>query len=117
MGTSPTTQSAQLSGAAKDDVVGLNGDFNFTIADLLANDPGAVAKLNLSSQFFFGNITDYNSAGQVVNGIPTIAAQKTYLAAHGITANIDPLVRKIIITCDKQVFGGDEQVLVATPPI
>ena len=40
MGTSPTTQSALQSGAAKDDVVGLTGDYNFSISDLLANDPG-----------------------------------------------------------------------------
>ena len=57
MATSPTTKSAPLSGAAKDDVVGLNGDFNFTIADLLDNDPGGAAKVNVTKQFFFGDST------------------------------------------------------------
>ena len=48
MATSPTTKSALLSGAAKDDAVGLNGDFTFTIADLLGNDPGGAAKVNVA---------------------------------------------------------------------
>ncbi len=82
MATSPTTKSALLSGAAKDDVVGLNGDFNFTIADLLGNDPGGAAKVDVTKQFFFG---DTAPAG---GGIPTIAAQVAYLAAHGITAHL-----------------------------
>ena len=51
----------------------------------------AIPALRMSRQtslpFFFGNITDYNSA-QIVNGIPTIAAQKAYLAQHGIFANL-----------------------------
>lgn len=59
MGTSTTSNSAQNSGAAKDDVVGLNGDYDFTIADLLKNDPGGAAKVDVTKQFFFGNITDY----------------------------------------------------------
>ena len=68
-----------LSGAAKDDAVGLNGDYTFTIADLLANDPGGAAKLG-TAQFFFGD-------APVGGGLPTIEAQKAYLAFHGITAN------------------------------
>ena len=32
-----------------------NGDFTFTIADLLANDPGGAAKVNVNTQFFFGD--------------------------------------------------------------
>jgi len=81
MATSPTSKSALLSGAAKDDVVGLNGDYNFTINDLLANDPGGAAKVEVSKQFFFG---DAAPGG----GIPSIADQVTYLAQHGITANL-----------------------------
>jgi hypothetical protein len=69
-----------LSGAAKDDAVGLNGDYTFTIADLLANDPGGAAKISTSTQFFFGD-------APVGGGLPTIEAQKAYLAFHGITAN------------------------------
>ena len=44
MATSPTSKSAPLSGAAKDDAVGLNGDYTFTIADLLANDPAVLPR-------------------------------------------------------------------------
>jgi hypothetical protein len=54
MATSPTTKSALLSGAAKDDAVGLDGDFTFTINDLLANDPGGAAKVDVTKQFLFG---------------------------------------------------------------
>src|SRR5262245_54579176 len=74
--TSPKSQSALLSGAAKDDHVGLNGDFTFTIADLLANDPGGAAKVG-PSQFFFGSTAEDR------------ADQAGYLAAHGITDNHD----------------------------
>lgn len=93
MGTSTTSNSAQNSGAAKDDVVGLNGDYDFTIADLLKNDPGGAAKVDVTKQFFFGNITDYAGGkyGAVVNGIPTLDAQKAYLLDHGITVKIDPV--------------------------
>lgn len=58
-------------GAAKDDVLGLDGDFTFSIADLLANDPGGAAK-DPATQFYFG--TDPSS-------------QAAYLVAHGITDN------------------------------
>jgi hypothetical protein len=77
MATSPTTKSALLSGAAKDDAVGLNGDFTFTIQDLLGNDPGGAAKVDVNKQFFFGD----TAADQ--------ADQAGYLAAHGITDNGD----------------------------
>ena len=82
MATSPTSKSALLSGAAKDDAVGLSGDYTFTIADLLANDPGGAAKISTTTQFFFGDPA-------VGGGVPTIAAQTLYLASHGITANAD----------------------------
>ncbi|QIG47570.1 hypothetical protein G5V57_07390 [Nordella sp. HKS 07] len=86
-----------MNNAAKDDVVGLNGDFTFTIADLLANDPGGAAKVNVTKQFFFGNTSDYDGLGAndfgVVDfahgGIPTVAQQTAYLLAHNITANAD----------------------------
>src|SRR5262245_36041968 len=79
MATSPISTSALNSGAAKNDVVGLNGDYTFTIKDLLANDPGGAAKLG-SSQFFFG---DSGTADR------TQAGQDAYLAAHHITDNHD----------------------------
>jgi len=75
MGTSPTSQSALLSGAAKDDVVGDDG-ITFTIRDLLANDPGGAAKLGISL-FFFGSSASFGD-------------QKAYLDAHHIT--YDPLL-------------------------
>jgi hypothetical protein len=62
-----------LSGAAKDDAVGLNGDFTFTIQDLLANDPGGAAKVNIDSQVLFGTTQeDWDD-------------QEGYLSDHGIT--------------------------------
>jgi len=77
MATSPTTKSALLSGAAKDDMLGQDGDFIFSIKDLLANDPGGAAKLDLTKQFFFGDsASDQNNQG-------------AYLTAHGITDNHD----------------------------
>ena len=76
MATSPTTQSATTSGAAKDDAVGLNGD-TFSIADLLANDPGGAAKISVDTQFRFGTTQeDWDD-------------QEAYLADHGITVNDD----------------------------
>ena len=76
MGTSPTSQSAPLSNAAKDDVLGANGTFTFSIKDLLANDAGAAAKINIDTQFFFGSGLDQND-------------QETYMLSHGITKNPD----------------------------
>jgi hypothetical protein len=77
MATSPTSQSATTSGAAKDDAVGLKGDYTFTIVDLLANDPGGAAKVDVTKQFLFGTTkADWDDQG-------------AYLAAHGITANDD----------------------------
>jgi len=77
MATSPTTKSAPLSGAAKDDSVGGDGHFTFTIKELLANDPGGAAKVDLTKQFLFGTKqADWDD-------------QATYLANHGITDNGD----------------------------
>jgi hypothetical protein len=64
------TDKAATNNAAKDDVVGLNGDYDFTIKDLLANDPGGA---NKNGNFFFGD-----SAGDQ-------AKQAQYLADHHIT--------------------------------
>jgi hypothetical protein len=83
MGQNTTSNSVLLNNAAKDDVVGLNNDFNFTISDLLANDPGGAAKVNVDTQFFFGD------AAPVGGGIPTLASQLTYLANHGITGHLN----------------------------
>jgi hypothetical protein len=77
MATSPTTRSALLSGAAKNDMLGQDGDFIFNINDLLANDPGGAAKVDITKQFFFGD----TAADQ--------ANQGAYLTAHGITDNHD----------------------------
>jgi len=74
MPTSPTSKSALISGAAKDDALGQDGDFTFTINDLLANDPGGAAKLG-AGQFFFGDTAEDR------------LHQDTYLANHGITDN------------------------------
>jgi len=77
LATSPTSKSALLSGAAKDDVLGADGNFTFSIADLLANDPGGAAKVDITKQFFFGD----TAADQ--------ANQSAYLTAHGIIDNHD----------------------------
>ena len=77
MATSPTSQSALKSGAAKDDALGGDGDFTFSVADLLANDPGGAAKVNVGTQFFFGDIA--SDQGK----------QAEYLSAHHITNNGD----------------------------
>ena len=51
----------------------LNGDFTFSIADLLANDPGGAAKISVDTQFRFGTTQeDWDD-------------QEAYLADHGIT--------------------------------
>lgn len=73
MATSPTTKSALTSGAAKDDSVGAPGHYTFTIQDLLANDPGGAAKVDVTKQFLFGT-TEAEWANQT-----------KYLLDHGIT--------------------------------
>jgi hypothetical protein len=77
LAASPTSKSATTSGAAKDDMLGQDGDFIFSIKDLLANDPGGAAKLDLTKQFFFGD----TAADR--------ADQAGYLAKHGITDDGD----------------------------
>ena len=52
MGKSPTDKSTLKNGAAKKDFVGDDGDFTFSINDLLANDPGGA---NKNGNFFFGD--------------------------------------------------------------
>ena len=81
MAQTPTSPSVAVNNAAKDDAVGLNGDYNFTIKDLLANDPGGAAKVDVTKQFFFGDAAPGS-------GLPSIDAQVKYLAAHGITAHV-----------------------------
>ena len=73
MATSPTSKSAPLSNAAKDDTLGHDGDFTFTISDLLANDAGGAK----ASTFFFGSGLDGKDA----------AHQAAYMSAHGIVDN------------------------------
>src|SRR4051812_30852404 len=73
MATSRTSQSATGSGVAKDDHLGQDGDFNFTISDLLANDGGSVK--DIASQFKFGTTQQEWDH------------QEQYLADHGITYN------------------------------
>ena len=75
MANSPTSKSASTSGAAKDDVLGADGHFTFSIDDLLANDPGGAAKVDVTKQFTFGTTAaDW-------------ADQAKYLANHGIIDN------------------------------
>lgn len=57
--------------------MGADGNFTFSIADLLANDPGGAAKVDITKQFFFGD----TAADQ--------ANQAQYLADHGIINNGD----------------------------
>jgi len=73
--TSPTSKSAPLSNAAKDDALGADGHYTFTIADLLANDAGGANHLG-TGQFFFGSGADQ-------------LHQSEYMAAHGIVDNHD----------------------------
>jgi hypothetical protein len=75
MAQSPTSKSTLVNNAAKDDMVGCDGDLTFTIADLLANDPGGAAKT--AAQFFFGSTADDQ------------ANQALYMHDHGITDNGD----------------------------
>src|SRR5262245_55245689 len=74
MAQTPTSKSAPINNAAKDDHVGGDGDFTFTIADLLANDPGGAAKT--PAQFFFGT-AEWQFK------------QAEYLELHGIIDNHD----------------------------
>jgi len=60
---------AALLSQPKDDVVGLKGDYTFSVKELVANDG---LKLDLNKQFFFGE-TAWDKAHQ-----------DEYLAAHGI---------------------------------
>src|SRR5262245_5973182 len=77
MAQTPTSKSALINNAAKDDALGQDGDFTFSITDLLANDPGGAAKVSLLTQFKFGTTAaDW-------------ADQATYLTNHGITDNGD----------------------------
>jgi hypothetical protein len=73
MATSPTSKSAPLSNAAKDDVLGSDGVFTFKISDLLANDAGGAK----ASSFFFGS------------GDNGGLSQADYMSAHGIVQNPD----------------------------
>ena len=77
MGQTTTSNSTLINGAAKDDSVGGDGSFTFTIADLLANDPGGAAKVDTETQFFFGDTAEDQ------------ADQAAYLEAHNITDNGD----------------------------
>jgi hypothetical protein len=77
MPTSPTHTSTPVNNAAKDDAIGQDGDFTFTIQDLLDNDPGGAAHLDLETQFFFGSTPEDQ------------ADQAGYLAEHGIIDNGD----------------------------
>jgi hypothetical protein len=77
MAQSPSSNSTPKNNAAKDDAVGLNGDYTFTIEDLLANDPGGAAKVDIATQFFFGSTPEDQ------------ANQAQYLSDHGITDNGD----------------------------
>lgn len=77
MAQTPTSNSALINNAAKDDALVVDSPtFTFTIADLLANDPGGAAKVNVATQFFFGDPEDQFN-------------QAAYMLAHGIVDNGD----------------------------
>ena len=65
-------KSAPLSNAARDDVLGADGTYTFSIADLLGNDAGGARP----GTFFFGSGEDQNN-------------QVQYMLDHGITKNGD----------------------------
>jgi len=72
---SPAAPNVLKNNAAKDDAIGQDGDFTFTIEDLLKNDPGGANKL--AGHFFFGDsATDQGNQAQ-------------YLIDHGIQDNGD----------------------------
>ena len=65
MGQSTSSNSTLINGAAKDDAV--TEGVSFTIADLLDNDPGGAAKVDVTKQFFFGDSADDQAdAGQLI---------------------------------------------------
>jgi len=66
----PADKQVPINGAAKDDTV----TGSFTIAELLSNDPGGAAKVDITKQFFFGDSADDQ----------TEAGQLAYRALHGI---------------------------------
>src|SRR5262245_39919001 len=72
MATYPTSKSAPLSNAAKNDALGSDGDFTFTISDLLENDAGGAR----ANTFFIGSGKDQPD-------------QATYMELHGIRNNGD----------------------------
>ena len=53
----PPPEEPPHNNAAKDDAFGQDGDFVFTVKDLLANDPGGA---NKNGTLFFGNTADQN---------------------------------------------------------
>jgi hypothetical protein len=75
MAQTPSSKTTLHNNAAKDDVVGKHGDFTFTIADLLHNDPGH-HKIDPTTQFYFGDSPDPSD-------------QVRYLLNHGIVDNFD----------------------------
>ena len=95
MATTPTSKSALTSGAAKDDTVGNDGHFTFTIKDLLANDPGGAAKVDVGSQFFFGTTAEDR------------LHQDTYLEPHGLAnvAAIEVLVEVLAGAASLRTHG------------
>jgi len=72
---SPAAPNVLKNNAAKDDHIGQDGDFTFTIEDLLKNDPGGANKID--GHFFFGD-----TAADRDN-------QADYLTNHGIQDNGD----------------------------
>jgi hypothetical protein len=81
----PISQSATVNNAAKDDVLGNDGVYHYTYAEmlakLLANDPGGANKL--ADHFFFGSTAPANG------GVPTVATQAAYLEGLGIHSHLN----------------------------
>src|SRR3954470_19273786 len=94
MAQTPTSKSATTNNAAKDDILGADGDFTFSIEDLLANDPGGANKIGID-QFFFGSGADQKD-------------QTNYMTQHGIVDNHDGTFTAKLADFDYSVQIGNK---------
>jgi hypothetical protein len=86
MGQTPTSKSAIVNSAAKDDTVGGdfdNGFYTFTLNDLLANDPGGA---NKNGNLFFGSDPIKQADYMTLHGITKISGEDggTYTVKAGM---------------------------------
>src|SRR6476660_5882702 len=99
MSQTPASQQVPINNAAKDDSIGNDGLFHYTydelVAKVLANDPGSVAKLNINTQFFFGDsATDPH----------TLQDQINYLTSDKVGFSYDTGTKVFTIDGDTQNF-------------